>query len=61
MQRILEADTHSLTLRLAGSFTATEDLYRDGDRAHGLTQQLLEGHDWPWRRVVVGANREGHA
>jgi len=29
MRRIVDADTHSLTLRLAGTFTPTEELYRD--------------------------------
>jgi AcrR family transcriptional regulator len=42
MRRIVDADTHSLTLRLAGTFTATEDLYRDAARAHELNVRLLE-------------------
>ena len=42
MARIVDADTHSLTLRLAGTFTPTNDLYHDAERAHQLTQRLLE-------------------
>jgi len=41
MRGVVEADTHSLTLRLAGTFAPTDDLYRDGDRAHTLTEQLV--------------------
>ena len=33
MGRIVDADTHSLTLRLAGTFTPTKDLYDDAERA----------------------------
>lgn len=42
MRRIVDADTHSLTLRLAGTFAPTEDLYHDADRSRSLTQQLLD-------------------
>jgi AcrR family transcriptional regulator len=42
MRRCLDADTHSLTLRLAGTFTPTDELYREGERAHELTQRLLD-------------------
>jgi AcrR family transcriptional regulator len=42
MGRIVDADTHSLTLRLAGTFTPTEDLSRDAIRAHELNVRLLE-------------------
>jgi AcrR family transcriptional regulator len=42
MRRVVDADTHSLTLRLAGTFTPTEELYRDGNRAHALTVQLVD-------------------
>ena len=42
MGRIVDADTHSLTLRLAGSFTPTQDLSRDATRAHELNLRLLE-------------------
>lgn len=41
MQEALDADTHSLTLHLAGRFTPTEALWRDGERAANLTAALL--------------------
>jgi AcrR family transcriptional regulator len=40
--RIVDADTHSLTLRLAGTFTPTQDLARDAQRAQQLNLRLLE-------------------
>jgi AcrR family transcriptional regulator len=42
MRRIVDADTHSLTLRLAGTFKPTEELYRRAERAQQLNVQLLE-------------------
>ena len=42
MRRIVDADTHSLTLRLAGTFTPTEELYRDSARARELNERLFE-------------------
>jgi AcrR family transcriptional regulator len=33
MGRIVDADTHALVLRLAGTFTPTKDLYDDAERA----------------------------
>jgi AcrR family transcriptional regulator len=42
MRRIVDADTHSLTLRLAGTFTPTEELYRDSRGAQELTVRLFE-------------------
>jgi AcrR family transcriptional regulator len=42
MRRIVDADTHSLTLRLAGTFTPTEELYRAADRAQDLTARLFD-------------------
>ena len=39
--RIVDADTHSLTLRLAGTFTPTKDLYDDAERAQQLNLRLL--------------------
>src|SRR3954452_17378985 len=42
MRRVVEADTHSLTLHLAGTFTPTEEQWREGDRAAALTIELLE-------------------
>jgi len=41
MRRSLDAGTSSLTLRLAGSFAVTDELDREGARAHELTQRLL--------------------
>jgi AcrR family transcriptional regulator len=42
MRRIVDADTHSLTLALAGTFAPTEELYHDADRAQELNRRLLE-------------------
>ncbi len=42
MRRVVDADTHSLTLRLAGTFTPTEELYRDSRRAQELNVRLFE-------------------
>jgi AcrR family transcriptional regulator len=42
MGRIVDADTHSLTVRLAGTFTPTKDLYDDAARAQELNVALLE-------------------
>ncbi len=42
MRRIVDADTHSLVLRLAGTFTPTEELYRDGRKAQELNVRLFE-------------------
>ena len=42
MRRIVDADTHSLTLRLAGTFTPTEELHRDSKKAQELNLQLFE-------------------
>src|SRR5215203_3120341 len=42
MRRIVDADTHSLTLRLAGTFTPTAELYRDSQRAQELNVRLFE-------------------
>ena len=42
MRRVVDADTHSLTLRLAGAFTPTEELYRDAGQAQELNVRLLE-------------------
>src|SRR4029453_11893234 len=42
MRRIVDADTHSLTLRLAGTFTPTEDLGRDASTAMELNVRLLD-------------------
>jgi AcrR family transcriptional regulator len=42
MGRIVDADTHSLTVSLAGTFTPTKDLYDDAERAQELNVRLLE-------------------
>jgi AcrR family transcriptional regulator len=42
MCHIVDADTHSLTLRLAGTFTPTEKLYRDSMKAQELNVRLFE-------------------
>jgi AcrR family transcriptional regulator len=42
MRRIVDADTHSLTVRLAGTFHPTPELYRRAGRAQQLNLQLLE-------------------
>jgi AcrR family transcriptional regulator len=41
MRRVVEADTASLTLRLAGTFTPNEELYRESARAQELNVRLL--------------------
>jgi AcrR family transcriptional regulator len=41
MRRAVDADTHSLTLRLAGTFTPTEELYCEGQRAQELNVRLF--------------------
>jgi AcrR family transcriptional regulator len=42
MGRIVDADTHSLTLRLAGAFPPTPQHYRDAATAQHLNVRLLE-------------------
>jgi AcrR family transcriptional regulator len=42
MRRIVDADTHSLTLRLAGTFEPTEELYRQAEVAQRQTVELVE-------------------
>ena len=42
MRRIVDADTHALVLRLAGTFTPTKELYDDAERARELNLRLLE-------------------
>jgi AcrR family transcriptional regulator len=51
MHRCVEAGTSAMTVRFAGSFTPTEDMHRDGQRAFELTSRLLE------RTKAVGALR----
>ena len=42
MRRVVDADTHSLTLRLAGTFAPTEELRRDSRKAQELNVRLFE-------------------
>jgi AcrR family transcriptional regulator len=42
MRRAVDADTSSLTLHLAGTFTPTEAHWRDGERAFQLNVRLLD-------------------
>lgn len=42
MRRVVDADTHSLTLRLAGTFTPTDELQREAARAEQLNERLLK-------------------
>ena len=42
MMRVMQADTLSLTQSLAGTFTPTEELYRDAARAQDLNVALFE-------------------
>jgi AcrR family transcriptional regulator len=42
MRRIVDADTHSLVLRLAGTFAPTDEMYRNGQRAEELSVRVLE-------------------
>jgi AcrR family transcriptional regulator len=42
MRRIVEEETHGLTLSLAGRFESTDELRRDAARAEQLTAKLVE-------------------
>jgi AcrR family transcriptional regulator len=42
MRRVVDADTHSLTSRLAGTFTPTEQLNRDATAAQELNRRLFD-------------------
>jgi AcrR family transcriptional regulator len=42
MRRIVDANTHALTLRLAGTFESTDELRREAVRAQELTVRLVE-------------------
>jgi len=52
MRNCVDADTNSLTQRLAGTFTPTQDLYREAGRAQGLMTALFD------RTQAAGAIRE---
>jgi AcrR family transcriptional regulator len=41
MRRIVEADTHSLVQRLAGTFSPSEELYRDAEKSHELARRIM--------------------
>jgi AcrR family transcriptional regulator len=51
MRRIVDADTHSLTSRLAGTFTPTDELNRDAAIGQELNERLFE------RTMAAGAIR----
>ena len=53
MRRIVDTDTHSLTLSLAGTFSPTEELNREAARAQELNVRLFE------RTKAAGAIRAG--
>jgi AcrR family transcriptional regulator len=42
MRRIVEADTHSLVLRLAGTFKPSKELYREAAKSRELTVKLFD-------------------
>ena len=42
LRRVVDEDVHSMTMRLAGTFTPTEELYREAERAEQLNLRLLE-------------------
>jgi AcrR family transcriptional regulator len=52
MRACVDADTNSLTRRLAGTFTPNEELYREAGRAQGLLTALFD------RTQAAGAIRE---
>jgi AcrR family transcriptional regulator len=41
LHRVVEADVHSLTVRLAGTFTPTEDMYAEATRSGELNERLV--------------------
>jgi AcrR family transcriptional regulator len=42
LRRIVDADVHSLTVRLAGTFTSTPEMAADAQRANALTDRLVQ-------------------
>jgi AcrR family transcriptional regulator len=42
MRRVVDANTHALTLRLAGTFESTDELRREAARTQELTAELVE-------------------
>ncbi len=53
LRRIVDADTHSLTARLAGTFVTTDELDRETERAQELNVRLFE------RTAAAGVLRSG--
>ncbi|SNS55455.1 transcriptional regulator, TetR family [Streptosporangium subroseum] len=53
MRRVVDADIHSLTINLAGTFAPTEDLHRDSTHASELAERVFE------RTREAGALRPG--
>lgn len=51
LERVVDADTHSLTQRLAGSFTPTAELARIRERGLELSRRLVD------RTIAAGALR----
>jgi AcrR family transcriptional regulator len=41
LRRVVDADVHSLTVRLAGTFTSTPEMAADADRSATLTGELV--------------------
>src|SRR5918999_3025742 len=58
LRRIVEADVHSLTVRLAGTFRPTDEMFADGRRADELNDRLVEPGE-PARRVRPDIRAEG--
>lgn len=42
LQRVVDADVHSLTVHLAGTFTPTAEMNGDSERANDLVEALVE-------------------
>jgi AcrR family transcriptional regulator len=42
LERVVEADVHSLTVHLAGTFTSTDEMRQDAQRAGALVTELVE-------------------
>ncbi len=42
LRRVVDEDTHSLTLRLAGTFVPTDELNREAERSFVLTERLFD-------------------
>ena len=42
LQRVVDADVHSLTVHLAGLFTPTPDMWQDAERANSLATALVK-------------------